>query len=139
MDKKYDMIQLPPLPKDMDADTLKLLWEYAKMSDEGQKRMKEYFEMTLKLVNHPIDKTKEIYEIPSDGLESFQEVMKDLIGNLIVELSQFACWGYHQIYVQGKTSELLLSEHPEARDLIRIISEIFAEMMKNDEEKTAQQ
>ncbi|MBR0410023.1 MAG: replication initiator protein A [Eubacterium sp.] len=38
---------------------------------EGQKRMKEYFEMTLKLSTHPIDKTKEIYEIPSDGLESF--------------------------------------------------------------------
>ena len=53
--------------------------------------MKEYFDMALKLDNNPIDKTNEIYEIPSDGLKSFQAVMKDMIGNLIVELSQFAC------------------------------------------------
>ena len=139
MDKKFDMIQLPPLPKDTDAETLKLLWEYAKMPEEGQKRMKEYFDMALKLDNHPIDKTKEIYEIPSDGLKSFQAVMKDMIGNLIVELSQFACWVYHQIYVQGKSAGSLLSEHPESGDLIRIMSDVFAEMMKDDEEETAQQ
>ena len=84
MNKKYDMIQLPPLPKDTDAETLKLLWEYAKVPDEGQKRMKEYFEMTLKLANHPIDKTKEIYELPSDGLESFRTVMKDMIGDKLL-------------------------------------------------------
>ena len=139
MVKEFDMIQLPPLPKDTDAETLKLLWEYVKMSEEGQKRMKEYFDMALKLDNHPIDKTKEIYEIPSDGLNSFQAVMKDMIGNLIVELSQFACWLYHQIYVQGKSAERLLSEHPESGDLIRIMSEVFAEMMRDDEKETAQQ
>ena len=101
--------------------------------------MKEYFDMALKLDNNPIDKTNEIYEIPSDGLKSFKAVMKDMIGNLIVELSQFACWLYYQIHVQGKTSDVLLSEHPEAGDLIRIMSDVFAEMMKADEEETAQQ
>lgn len=136
MDKKYDIIQLPPLPKDTDAETLKLLWEYVKMPEEGQKRMKEYFDMALKLDANPIDKTKEIYEIPLDRLEGFQAAMKDMIGNLIVELSQFACWLYHQIYVQGRTAESLLSQHPKG-DLIRIMSEVFAEMMKYDKE-TAQ-
>lgn len=134
MDKKYDMIQLPPLPKDTDAETLRLLWEYAKMPEEGQERMKEYFDMALKLAGHPIDKTKEIYEIPSDGFEGFQAAMKEMIGNLIVELSQFACWVYHQIYVQGESAEDLLIKHPEAGDLIRIMSEVFDVMIKNDEE-----
>ena len=56
------MIQLPPLPRDLDTEALKVLWEYAKMPKEGQKRMKEYFDMALKPDANPIDKTKEIIQ-----------------------------------------------------------------------------
>ena len=39
MEREY--IQLPPLPADIDAETLRVIWEYLKLSDEEQKQVFE--------------------------------------------------------------------------------------------------
>ncbi|MBR0410453.1 MAG: hypothetical protein IJI25_05560 [Eubacterium sp.] len=130
MDTKNDMIQLPPLPREMDADGIKVLWEYAKMSPENQERFKEYFGDTAERTGIPLDKEAEIYEVPREGIDGFQKAMKDMIGNLIVEISQFSCWLYDQIYVKGNSAKGLIEDHPGSADLIRIMSEVFEETRK---------
>ena len=136
MTMKNDFIQLPPLPRDLDADGIKILWEYVKMPPEGQERLRKYMDMTAWSPAVPAENSKVIYDVPVEGIEGFQNALKEMIGNLIVEISQFACWLYHQIYVQGEAPEDLLAKHPEAGDMIRIMSEVFEEMMKEDGEET---
>lgn len=136
MDKNYDCIQLPPLPADMDANAVGILWEYIRMPPEEQEKMKEFLNKTVQLSGIPSNKEKEVYDIPLERIEDFRKSLMDMIGNLIAELSQFACWLYHQIYVQGESAEKLIVKHPEAKDLIRIMSEVFEVMMKDDEAGT---
>lgn len=80
------------------------------------------------------EKEKNVYDVPLEGIEGFRKAMKDMIGNLIVEISQFACMLYDLIYVKGETPEVLIKQHPESEDMIRIMSEIFA-MMKDSEKQ----
>lgn len=138
MSMKNDFIQLPPLSRDMDVDCIRILWEYVKMPAEGQERLRKYMDMTDWSPAVPAENSKEIYDVPVEGIEGFQNALKDMIGNLIVEISQFACWLYHQIYVQGETAEDLLAKHPEAGDMILIMSEMFEKMMREDEDEGQQ-
>lgn len=133
MDKNFDRIQLPPLPADMDANAVAVLWEYIKMPAEEQERMKEYLNKTVQMADIPVDRQNEVYDIPLEGIEGFRKTLLDMIGNLIVEISRFSCWLCHQIYVQGESAAELIVKHPEAKDLIRIMSEVFEVMMKDNE------
>jgi hypothetical protein len=67
---------------------------------------------------------------PEKGLEAFRKALKDMTGDLIVEISQFSCMLYDLIYVKGQKPEILIEQHPESAGLIRIMSEVFADMKK---------
>lgn len=131
MNTKNNFIQLPPLPRSMNADEIRTLWEYAKMPPESQERLQEYLDMTAKMSAVPVE-SMDILNIPAERIEGFRETIKDMIGNIIVEISQFSCWLYHQIYVRGEAVDDLLTKYPESGDFIRIMSEVYAELMEEE-------
>ena len=42
-DKEYDYIQLPALKRDLDANVVKSLWEFIKLSEKDRKRYQDLF------------------------------------------------------------------------------------------------
>ena len=138
MNKNKDFIQLPPLPADMDGDAVSILWEYAKMPDEERKHIREYFDMARQKAGEAEAGAEETCHIPAEEAEGFRKALKDMTGDLIVEISQFSCMLYDLIYVKGQKPEILIEKHPESAGLIRIMSEVFADMKMGNGRETDQ-
>ena len=136
MSKERDeYIQLPPLKKDTDSEVLIALWEYMKMPEESQKvvfsTMKELNDCGEDGIFPP---TEAYRSLPSENVEQFEKVMKNIIGNMIVEACDMACWVFKHKYVDGLTLEQMLDKDTGAEQYIIAMDILFDKYMKMKDE-----
>ena len=133
--EKDEYIQLPPLRRDTDLEVLIALWEYMKMPDESQKVVFS----TMKELNDGgeggVLPPPEAYQsLPSETVEQFEKVMKNIIGNLIVEACDMACWVFKYKYVDGLTLEQMLDKNTGAEQYIIAMDILFDKYMEMTDE-----
>ena len=133
--EKDGYIQLPPLKKDTDPEVLIALWEYMKMPEESQKVVFS----TMKELNDwgedGIFPPPEAYRsLPSENVKQFEKVMKNIIGNMIVEASDMACWVFKHKYVDGLTLEQMLDKNTGAEQYIIAMDILFDKYMNMTDE-----
>ena len=133
--ERDEYIQLPPIKKDTDPEVLIALWEYMKMPEESQKVVFS----TMKELNDwgedGIFPPPEAYRsLPSENVKQFEKVMKNIIGNMIVEASDMACWVFKHKYVDGLTLEQMLDEDTGAEQYIIAMDILFDKYMKMKDE-----
>ena len=108
-----------------------MLWEYVQLPDEDR----ESLDMELAWKDHVGMKApgeeKDVRVVEPGEVESFQKAMKDVMADIILETSQFACWLHYQIYDLGIPVEKLLEDHPETGDLILVMSNVFEELKED--------
>ena len=136
MSKERDeYIQLPPLKKDTDSEVLIALWEYMKMPEESQKVVFSTMKELTDCGEDGIFPPPEAYRsLPSENVEQFEKVMKNIIGNMIVEACDMACWVFKHKYVDGLTLEQMLDKDTGAEQYIIAMDILFDKYMKMKDE-----
>ena len=136
MSKERDeYIQLPPLKKDTDSEVLIALWEYMKMPEESQKVVFSTMKELNDCGEDGIFPPPEAYRsLPSENVEQFEKVMKNIIGNMIVEASDMACWVFKHKYVDGLTLEQMLDKNTGAEQYIIAMDILFDKYMNMTDE-----
>ena len=133
--EKDGYIQLPPLKKDTDPEVLIALWEYMKMPEESQKVVFSTMKELNDCGEDGIFPPPEAYRsLPSENVEQFEKVMKNIIGNMIVEASDMACWVFKHKYVDGLTLEQMLDEDTGAEQYIIAMDILFDKYMNMTDE-----
>ena len=56
MEPKY--IQLPPLPLDLPAEVIEMIWLYTRLPEEEQKMIRDFIRENLKKENKNLDETE---------------------------------------------------------------------------------
>ena len=72
--------------------------------------------------------------LPSETVEQFEKVMKNIIGNLIVEACDMACWVFKHKYVDGLTLEQILDKNTGAEQYIIAMDILFDKYMEMTDE-----
>ena len=136
MSKERDeYIQLPPLKKDTDSEVLIALWEYMKMPEESQKVVFSTMKELNDCGEDGIFPPPEAYRsLPSENVEQFEKVMKNIIGNMIVEACDMACWVFKHKYVDGLTLEQMLDKDSGVEQYIIAMDILFDKYMKMKDE-----
>ena len=133
--EKDGYIQLPPLKKDTDPEVLIALWEYMKMPEKSQKVVFSTMKELNDCGEDGIFPPPEAYRsLPSENVKQFEKVMKNIIGNMIVEASDMACWVFKHKYVDGLTLEQMLDEDTGAEQYIIAMDILFDKYMKMKDE-----
>ena len=136
MSKERDeYIQLPPLKKDTDSEVLIALWEYMKMPEKSQKVVFSTMKELNDCGEDGIFPPPEAYRsLPSENVEQFEKVMKNIIGNMIVEACDMACWVFKHKYVDGLTLEQMLDKNTGAEQYIIAMDILFDKYMNMTDE-----
>ena len=133
--EKDGYIQLPPLKKDTDPEVLIALWEYMKMPEESQKVVFSTMKELNDCGEDGIFPPPEAYRsLPSENVKQFEKVMKNIIGNMIVEASDMACWVFKHKYVDGLTLEQMLDKNTGAEQYIIAMDILFDKYMNMTDE-----
>lgn len=98
MEPKY--IQLPPLPLDLPAEVIEMIWLYTRLSVEEQEMIREFIRENLKKRNRNVKETdfakvlqdSEAEENPD--VKEFIDLMRKLIGILITQSCEMAALVY---------------------------------------------
>ena len=72
--------------------------------------------------------------LPSENVEQFEKVMKNIIGNMIVEACDMACWVFKHKYVDGLTLEQMLDKNTGAEQYIIAMDILFDKYMNMTDE-----
>lgn len=130
MSKEKDYIQLPPLRRDTKQEVIIALWEYMKMPDESQKvLLSEMKEINNADPGEDIPSPEAYRKLPSENVMEFEEVMKNMIGNIIIESCDLACWVYYHKYIQGWTLEQIVNTKKDAEQFIIVMDILFEKYM----------
>ena len=133
--ERDEYIQLPPIKKDTDPEVLIALWEYMKMPEESQKVVFSTMKELNDCGEDGIFPPPEAYRsLPSENVEQFEKVMKNIIGNMIVEASDMACWVFKHKYVDGLTLEQMLDKNTGAEQYIIAMDILFDKYMNMTDE-----
>ena len=131
--EKAERIQLPPIERGTDSNLVKMLWEYVQLGPEDRESLGVNLAWKDPIEAHGSGEDQSVKVVASEELKSFHEAMKDVIADIILETSQFACWLHHEIYDRGAAVEDLLKSHPETGDLILVMSNVFNELKKEEQ------
>ena len=126
--EKAECIQLPPIERGTDSNLVKMYWEYVQLPPECRESVDTDLTWIDQAGLAASGEEKDVRVVAQGEIESFRKAMMDVIADIILETSQFACWLHHQIYDQGLTVEELLEAYPETRDLILVMSSVFKEL-----------
>ena len=120
-----EYIQLPPLPADLECDAVKIIWEYAKLSEE--EKIKVYDDM-CRISGNIEEKPeipKEYRKIEPEEIADYVEALRSLMASLIAEASDIAAWVFARKYIERVTLEQMLEEMPHAEKFIRAMDIMF--------------
>ena len=117
MEKEY--IQLPPLPADLDGDAVRVIWEFAKLSDEEKISVHDDMSKIMGGKDEVPEMPKEYRKIELKEIEGYVDSLRNLMASLIVEASDIAAWVFARKYIDGFTVEQMVEELPHAEKFIR--------------------
>lgn len=134
---KQNYIQLPPLPSDMPLESIEMIWLYAQMSDEKRDMLLEFIWESFNNNNTCLGKSEiskamwsSCTEINPDVLE-FANLMKKLVGILIVQACEMAALIYQDYCITGKSIEELSKEYHVDKETIQLMAQYYDNKVKS--------
>ena len=126
-----EFIQLPPMKRETDGLAVQMIWEYMKLPDELKAEVYEdllAFNQGKKLgeLNVP----EKYRKVSFDEIKEFKNAMEELIGSLVLEVSDIACWVFAKKYVSGWTLEKMLEDMPQAEKFIVVLDTLYDKHIK---------
>ena len=107
MESKY--IQLPPLPLDMPAECIEMIWLYTRLSKQEQAMLRDFIKENLKKDNRNLDETelsKVLQESEAEinpDVKEYTDLMKKLLGTLIAQSCEMAALVYQNYCIEKKS------------------------------------
>lgn len=135
MEPKY--IQLPPLPLDLPAEVIEMIWLYTRLSGEEQEMIRDFIRENLKKENKNLDGTglskvlEDSDEKVNPDVKEFIDLMRMLVGTLIAQSCEMAALVYQNYYIEKKSTEEISKEFNVDEESIRIVSQYYDKNMKS--------
>lgn len=135
MEPKY--IQLPPLPLDLPAEVIEMIWLYTRLSGEEQEMIRDFIRENLKKENRNLDGTdlskvlEDSDEKVNPDVKEFIDLMRKLVGTLIAQSCEMAALVYQNYYIEKKSTEEISKEFNVDKESIRIVSQYYDKNMKS--------
>ena len=135
MEPKY--IQLPPLPLDLPAEVIEMIWLYTRLSGEEQEMIRDFIRENLKKGNRNLDETdlskvlEDSDEKVNPDVKEFIDLMRKLVGTLIAQSCEMAALVYQNYYIEKKSTEEISKEFHVDEESIRIVSQYYDKNMKS--------
>ncbi|EOS68627.1 hypothetical protein C818_03435 [Lachnospiraceae bacterium MD308] len=135
MEPQY--IQLPPLPLDLPAEVIEMIWLYTRLSGEEQEMIRDFIRENLKKENKNLDETdlSKVLEGSDEkvnpDVKEFIDLMRMLVGTLIAQSCEMAALVYQNYYIEKKSTEEISKEFHVDEESIRIVSQYYDKNMKS--------
>ena len=135
MEPKY--IQLPPLPLDLPAEVIEMIWLYTRLSRKEQEGIRGFIRENLKKENKNLDGTglskvlEDSDEKVNPDVKEFIDLMRKLVGTLIAQSCEMAALVYQNYYIEKKSTEEISKEFNVDKESIRIVSQYYDKNMKS--------
>ena len=137
MEREY--IQLPPIPADLDWDVVKVIWEFAKLSEDEREKVHSDLGIIIGGKDEVLEKPKNCREIEPEEIEDYVEALRGLIAALVKESSDIAAWVFARKYINGCTLEEMLEEMPDAAKFIEAMDIMFEKSIRVKEDSGEEQ
>ena len=133
---KPEYIQLPPLPSDLPAEVIEMIWLYTRLSVEEQEMIREFIRENLKKGNRNLEETdfakvlrdSEAEENPD--VKEFIDLMRKLIGILIAQSCEMAALVYQNYCMEKKSTEDISEEFNVDQESIQLMAQYYDKKMK---------
>ena len=135
MEPKY--IQLPPLPLDLPAEVIEMIWLYTRLPEEEQEMIRDFIRENLKKGNRNLDETdlSKVLEGSDEkvnpDVKEFIVLMRMLVGTLIAQSCEMAALVYQNYYIEKKSTEEISKEFHVDEESIRIVSQYYDKNIKS--------
>ena len=133
---KPEYIQLPPLPSDLPAEVIEMIWLYTRLSVEEQEMIREFIRENLKKRNRNVKETdfakvlqdSEAEENPD--VKEFIDLMRKLIGILIAQSCDMAALVYQNYCIEKKSTEDISEEFNVDQESIQLMAQYYDKKIK---------
>ena len=133
---KPEYIQLPPLPSDLPAEVIEMIWLYTRLSVEEQEMIREFIRENLKKGNRNLEETdfakvlrdSEAEENPD--VKEFIDLMRKLIGILIAQSCEMAALVYQNYCMEKKSTEDISEEFNVDQESIQLMAQYYDKKIK---------
>lgn len=133
---KPEYIQLPPLPSDLPAEVIEMIWLYTRLSVEEQEMIREFIRENLKKGNRNLEETdfakvlrdSEAEENPD--VKEFIDLMRKLIGILIAQSCDMAALVYQNYCMEKKSTEDISEEFNVDQESIQLMAQYYDKKIK---------
>lgn len=116
-DKEY--MQLPAMRKDTDPDIVKAIWAYAQLPEKYKHLYEEQHELFLQKTAEADQQVRaNIDEVQSQEIEEYEETMRSIIRDIVIESCNLARWVHHHKYGLHETVEEMIDQQPYAEKYI---------------------
>ena len=133
---KPEYIQLPPLPSDLPAEVIEMIWLYTRLSVEEQEMIREFIRENLKKGNRNVEETDfakvlRDYEAEENpDVKEFIDLMRKLIGILIAQSCDMAALVYQNYCMEKKSTEDISEEFNVDQESIQLMAQYYDKKMK---------
>ncbi|MEY8483675.1 hypothetical protein AALD74_17775 [Lachnospiraceae bacterium 48-21] len=133
---KPEYIQLPPLPSDLPAEVIEMIWLYTRLSVEEQEMIQEFIRENLKKGNRNLEETdfakvlrdSEAEENPD--VKEFIDLMRKLTGILIAQSCEMAALVYQNYCIEKKSTEDISEEFNVDQESIQLMVQYYDKKIK---------
>lgn len=133
---KPEYIQLPPLPSDLPAEAIEMIWLYTRLSVEEQEMIREFIRENLKKGNRNLEETDFAKVLRDSGAEEnpdvkeFIDLMRKLIGILIAQSCDMAALVYQNYCIEKKSTEDISEEFNVDQESIQLMVQYYDKKIK---------
>lgn len=133
---KPEYIQLPPLPSDLPAEVIEMIWLYTRLSVEEQEMIREFIRENLKKGNRNVEETdfakvlRDYEEEENPDVKEFIDLMRKLIGILIAQSCDMAALVYQNYCMEKKSTEDISEEFNVDQESIQLMAQYYDKKMK---------
>ena len=131
LQKKMDMngdeeyIQLPPMERWLSGEFVRVIWEYAKLSQEEKDKVYQDLLVVTGEEEEAFEERKAAREVEMEDIRDYVDAIKAMMRTIIFEASSIAAWVYTKKYMEGYTLEQMVDELPKAELFILAINLFF--------------
>ena len=134
---KPKYIQLPPLPLDLPAEVIEMIWLYTRLSGEEQKMIRAFIRENLKEGNKKLEETdfaKVLWDSEAEDnpdVKEYIDLMRKMIGILIAQSCEMAALVYQNYYIERKSTEDIAKEFNVDGESIRLVAQYYDKNIKS--------
>lgn len=133
MKKKYKYIQLPPLPEDLEAYSVGVIWQFVKLNEEEQNAVLLQLVAMLEGTDDKENSDniiREILEECNDGIDNpvmlqYVSTLRKLVENIVAEACKMAAFIYQKYCVEKINVEDILQIDGVTEDILNLFLEYF--------------